>query len=998
MPFRPLQEDVATTSGFRPLEDQTAAQAGQQAHAEADILSPGIINAAASTAASALPGGSIPFVHNAVQSAVQPYVQGATEGAQNSFREAGGFGDIMSNIVDTAKFIPQAGANIASQALSGVGQAASGVGGIIAGLGQTAQGFMDGTTQNTAGVQGNNDLNHGVAQVLTSPMAAYSALPGIAKGPLSYITGLFTGAIDTGVKNAENAFGNAMGKGDLSETETGTALRSQVMDTLGVLAGVYGGNTAAIGMIKAQPMLLNATVGKIPGMGLLTKGNEMLANATIKATELPMQVAGKVGNKIGNAVQDNLGIENSWATPYLERYDPKTTLNALNMGGKAGWYSDGGAQVAKDLAPKTQQHLVSANQNLIENTNTLLNPKQISEYAGSIKSNQVAIFDGMNQALASTPAIRDATVQILSDAATNMTHPGNQNALTNTLKDFTKTVGTDGTYGSLSNMYNKLDSMVKASDPALVGQESFVAQLQGALRKDMSATIKTVSPEAGSMLEGLDSMHTSVQGKLSGLVRDEINAKMMQGMTKSDATLAAAPHEAAAFETLPHDQQIAVQKAAIEKVIGDQSQAGGILDYQGIVDRATQVLKENKPVLHDNTTFGINWIKKQAETMGKNIDAQCADPVSVADKLAENPSADNLRAAIHKGEGKLSAPTLRDLNNVSSNPELIQSLIRQQQLAKENVGKLSTLTPPEMVAGEKLNSIVSDMQARVKELRSQETNLIKEHATKTVDITPAKKEFLSNLQEKYNITADPEGELHFGDSKFSNDAALQTQVNQVWKNFQKDTSTVKQVDIARDRITNDSTAAKTTIGTNVDAAKMIADDAKARLGDTLEIVIPGYRDLNRQMAKILTAADPVTKALKIPKSLDQLDLNDFADIKSGQLLRRISSDVSGNALTTITPLLKLRDEMTKGNSLADLKTMMDNVTQLKQIYGDPQANNFSNSIARGASKAAESVLPRPIKAAVDMSKELMDDPLNPKNNVGDFYEAYLKALLKKSRS
>lgn len=48
------------------------------------------------------------------------------------------------------------------------------------------------------------------------------------------------------------------------------------------------------------------------------------------------------------------------------------------------------------------------------------------------------------------------------------------------------------------------------------------------------------------------------------------------------------------------------------------------------------------------------------------------------------------------------------------------------------------------------------------------------------------------------------------------------------------------------------------------------------------------------------------------------------------------------------------------------------------------------------------MLPGPIKAAVDtahnLTKGLTEDPLNPKNNVGDFYEAYLKALLKKSRS
>ncbi len=976
------------------------AQAGQLAHQNAveqnSPADPTVVNSALKGVMSAIPGGNLPFVHDAVSSVVQPYVKGAVQGAQDSYTSSGGVGDVMSNVVDAVKFIPQAGANIASQFASGVGQAASGVGGILAGIGQTAQGFMDGKTQNTAGVQGNNDLNHGVSMALTAPMAAYSALPGVVKGPLSYMTGLFTGAVDTGVQQAENFVGNSMGKGDLSETPEGTQLRSTVMDTLSVLAGVYGGNASAVSMLKAQPLLLNSTLGKVPGMGMLTKGNEMLSGAVIKGMDLPMQGATAAKTFAGDTLQ-SMGVENSWATPYLERYNPQSTLRTLSVGGKAGWYAQKGAKVAEDLSPTIQRHLQETNTGILETS--MLNPKKISEYSNNIKANEVSVYNGMNEVLSSVPAVRDATVQILQDASTMMTHPGNQNAFTGVLKDFTKQVGTDGTYSSMLNMYNKLDTMIQKSDPAIVGQESFVAQLQGALRKDMGATVKTVSKEAGGMLDAIDQMHLSVQEKLGKLVNEEVSAMVMSGMTRPEATLASVPHEKGAFESLPREQQVAVQKAAIEKVIGEQTQSGGMLDFEGIAQRAAQVLQENKPVLSDNTVFGINWIKKQSETMGNNIKAQSVSPAAAAESLAQATTSDNLRAALVKTEGKLSTSTLSDLQQASSNPQLMQSLVEIQQLAKDNSGKVSTFTPAEMIPGKKLNDIVTEMFTQVKDLRAQEKALIKENATKVADITPAKTEFLSRLQEKYNITADPEGELHFGGSKFSDDLALQKQVQQVWKNFEKDTATVKEIDIARDRITNNSTAAKTNIGTNVDAAKMIADEAKSLLGDILEQgdMIPGYRDLNRQMARILSAAEPVTKALKIPKSLESLDLNDFADIKSGQFLRRVSSDVSGNTLTTISPLLKLYDEINGGKSLQEMKAMMDNVTVAKQIYGDPQANNFPNSIARGASKAAESVLPRPIKAAVDMSKELMDDPLNPKNNVGDFYEAYLKALLKKSR-
>lgn len=116
-------------------------------------------------------------------------------------------------------------------------------------------------------------------------------------------------------------------------------------------------------------------------------------------------------------------------------------------------------------------------------------------------------------------------------------------------------------------------------------------------------------------------------------------------------------------------------------------------------------------------------------------------------------------------------------------------------------------------------------------------------------------------------------------------------------------------------------------------------------------MIPGIQEINQKMAKILTAADPVIKALKINKSLGELDLNDFAAIKSGQFLRRMTTNASGNAYSTVSPLLKLHDSFTGGHALKDIGMLLDNSTVLNDIYGDPLANSAGNTVARGAMEA-----------------------------------------------
>lgn len=980
-------DQYAVPSDSPDTPGQSGQEAVQQATQDAPATPPndfttGVGNVLSSAASSFIPAP----LRGMAQPVINNVAQGAAMGGQQGWDQAGGlsgtnaFGDtptgnLANNALDTATFVPRAAWNIGNQFVSGVGQAVSGAANV---LGNTFTGNAD------ASNAGMHDFFHGVSQAFTSPMSAFNELPGYAKGPMNYVTGLFSGGIDTAVKEGLNAVGNATGQGNYGDSQAGQNARSTVMDSIGMLMAAAGGNEAGLSLLKKQPMLLNATIGQIPGGKQLAGMNQGLADATVNATNLPSTV----GTMAGNFAQDTLGVENSWATPYLQRYDPTGVARSLATANTGGFYDGQGAEITKTVAPTV------LSQPLPEGAN----PSQMMSYASDFMKNQDAINEGMVTSLAGTPALRDATVKILSDAANGMDHPGNQGEFASMLKDFTKSIGTDGTYGSLHNMYTQIGDMLQKDNSPLLGQEGFAVKLQNALRTDMSATVKAVSPSAGGALTGLEQLHGNVQSQLGDLIQSKIAEGQMQGMTPDDALLNAVPKQTNVFQNLDQATQDSLQKTIIQRVIGEQMQPGGILDYKGIVDNATAVLKDNRNLMTDNTNFVVKWMKSMAEQGA----AKSVDPAKLAQSMASNPSAENMRQVQLKLGQAVTPQDLVMVQNAAKDPQLMQDIVDQANIARDNINKRSGQILPESKAGERLNTVMTTLKDELKPMGEQQDSLVATYGKEKLNIPPAKEAVNQYLEDRFGVTEN-KGNLNFKNSDFVNSSTTQTSIENLYSILNKKSPTFKEVNQAINTMNTDITRASTVEGVALKPLQEIGGVVKEELYKAINEKVPGFQELNQQMAKIYTATDPVFKALKLSKNIKEYNLEDAASMKSGSYLNGLAKANQGKVLETISPALQLYDNLKGTNSLSDIRTLVDHGYILKDMLGSPQAGDFQNGIKAGVSgamKKAAGFLPYGEQAAsgIEALGKMGKDPLEVNMNNMNFYQAYLKALLEKSKA
>lgn len=876
-------------------------------------------------------------------------------GANTAINQVGGSGSVGSNLVDTAKFIPQAIGNTLQNAWSGIGNFGQGIGNIAQGIGNAVTSGGNEGKWNSAMDQisgGGAQGIHGVAQSLSSPFVGTTqALPEVIKAPISALGGFLGGFTDSLIStglDASGKLGAKIGGQTLSSTsDMGGNIRNIVQD-IATIAMSKAGNEQAYGMIKIQPLLLNkflSSFGEQPGMlGDLQKGAGMVN----EAFQTPSSIPGKVKQGIqgiSDVVGQQMGMGDSWAAPTLAKYDLARSTQFLNAMQDQSVFRDAGTKTAIEARTQVQEYVNHVTDTTLEKLNNgTFTPEDLSSTVNNTKLQTDSIFNGMKTGMSGTPVIADGLVKFLGDIAPGLQHAGNQGPLTTLTRGLIDSMGNNPTFGSIHDVYTKLSTMMEDGHPDIKGQQDFSQQLHDHLSNTLANTIKAASPEAWGALDAVRTTANNLKSLLLENIQETVGKQIDGGVDPNKALLDTVQNKVGQSHLMPEQLQQPVDQAFIKDII-TKSMNGGQLDFSKLASASSDALKRTT-IASDTAKFTADFLQNIATKAAKDIETGRANPEAVAAKVVNNPTPQNLQYAAQVS----GVHTVNDIMNMltKTDPESLSGIVDQTIIAKGNVNSRGSALLPEKVVGEKLNSVVDTMKAQLAEFGKQEKSLIEANKDTTIPVksSGAKNNFLDKLANEYRIS-EKNGKLDFSKSDMRDDLSAQKDITNMYNHFTKKTSTIEDLDAARDNITYNMNKNPLMQTTNVDVVNAIGKEAKARLGDLLEEKIPGYRELNKNMAQIYDATEPVLKALKSPKTLDTFGLEDAKDMKSGQYLTRLSGNAGSNVRSIIEPMLKLTENFTGKNHLPEIMDLVAHGDLLKKVYGDSQANNLSNAVKSG---------------------------------------------------